>query len=450
MPSITRYMDSTNLQPINNELSPVVAAELDILMSFKKKSSNIFGRTFISEATKDTKGDALHGSILPISVQVSAVENVAHRTQPELAIPISKRDETSLKDEKHLLSSPSPNESLNSRKYFVCNIIRHQSTLWTSYRLYLDHVMDLNSSGELLRDSANTVYFSNNTSSLNESYSSNENDETQQHSKASEQSQFNSRGLFLLGAKKLTTVSISSQWHIWDSNVSATADSKFWKEKSATGRVSVARSTVYASGGMSPNRQSTPRIYIGNLLSMSASAVMPLLHLKQMQGNHLQQQQQQQSEGVDDRSPEQVDLTGQTGDGEDFQPSSSISISGKKRNSNNYSEAAAISVSSNGSDKLIHIVVVAPRMSPSAAEVIANDDSAASKTSFDESQPRYEGGALSELENVLRTNNQSLIDFNKYLLLRSKQPRKISTQNGKKEVHAVEFGKFNRVKEASR
>lgn len=429
-------MDSTNLHPINNELSPVVAAELDILLSSKKSSSNILGRTFISEATKDAKGETFHSSILPISVQVSAVDNVVHRPQAELGVPVSKREETYSKDEKHHLSAP--NESVNTRKYFVCNIIRHQSTLWTSYRLYLDHVMDLNSSGELLRDSANTVYFSNNASSLNESYSSNENDETQQHSQPP---QSNSRGLFLLGAKKLTTVSISSQWHIWDSNVSATADSKFWKEKSATGRVSVARSTVHSSGGMSPSRQSTPRIYIGNLLSMSASAVMPLLHLKQ-----------QQSEGVaDDRSPEQVDLTGQPGDGEDFQPSSSISMSGKKRSSNNYSEAAAISVSSNGSDKLIHIVVVAPRMSPSAAEVNGNDDSSATnKTAADECQPRYEGGALSELENVLRTNNQSQIDFNKYLLLRSKQPRKISMQNGKKEVHAVEFGKFNRVKEASR
>ena len=227
MPSITRYMDSTNLQPINNELSPVVAAELDILLSFNKKSSNIFGRTFISEETKDAKGELSHGSILPISVQVSAVENEVHRPQPELPILVSKREDTSSKDEKLLISSSSPNEYLNSKKYFVCNIIRHQSTLWTSYRLYLDHVMDLNSSGELLRDSANTVYFSNNTSSLNESYSSNENDETQQHSKASEHQQ-SSRGLFLLGAKKLTTVSISSQWHIWDSNVSATADSKFW------------------------------------------------------------------------------------------------------------------------------------------------------------------------------------------------------------------------------
>ena len=443
MPAISRYMDSINLHPINNDLSPVIAAELHILTSPQKRLSNICGRTFTTQQTKDVKGELFQTSISPVSVQLSDSDFAIQRPPQELAIP----EETSPKNEKNPILPPK--EYPNSKKYFVCNIIRHQSTLWTSYRLYLDHVMDLNSSGELLRDSANTMYFNSNSSNLNDSYSSNENDESQQHSKPIEQPQSNSRGLFLLGAKKLTTVSMSSQWHIWDSNVSATADSKLWKEKNATGRVSVARSTVLSSGGMSPSRQYTPRIYTGNLLSMSASAVMPLLYQKQIQGNLSQQQQQQQSDGLEDRSPEQADLTG---DGEDCQPSASMSGTSKKRNSNNYSEAAAISVSSNGSDKLIHVVVVASRMTLSPADVNTHesDDSSSNKLSGDEPQLRYEGGALSELENVLRTNNQSLIDFNKYLLLRSKQPRKISTQNGKKEVHAVEFGKFNRVKEASR
>ena len=107
-------------------------------------------------------------------------------------------------------------------------------------------------------------------------------------------------------------------------------------------------------------------------------------------------------------------------------------------------ETIAIAVSSRGSDKLIQLTAVVPR--PCSVEETPKSI---------EENPSKSSNAISndlqgELEAILRSNNQSLIDCSKYLLLRSKLPRKILTQNGKKGVHAVEFGKFSRVKEPSR
>lgn len=80
-------------------------------------------------------------------------------------------------------------------KYYLCSFRRNQSTLWTSYRLYLDGVKEMNGQGECV----NTVHLD--------------------------------QPIMLLGAKKLKS-GISAQCFVWK-----TEDAKLWKEKSAIGKL---------------------------------------------------------------------------------------------------------------------------------------------------------------------------------------------------------------------
>lgn len=80
-------------------------------------------------------------------------------------------------------------------KYYLCSFRRNQSTLWTSYRLYLDGVREMSGQGEYV----NTVQLE--------------------------------QPIMLLGAKKLKS-GISAQCFVWK-----TEDAKQWKEKSAIGKL---------------------------------------------------------------------------------------------------------------------------------------------------------------------------------------------------------------------
>lgn len=454
MPTISKYSESINSFPVSNELSPAVVAELHILESSSqtsKKNPQVACRSFTTEKCKNDSSRTV-SSIVPISVRVSGSPEPSNNSKHQSAASSSSLKVATERAKTTQISTvPSLQVSSTANKYYVCNIIRHQSTLWTSYRLYLDHVMDLNSAGELVLESVK--YFNNSTSgnsaSIHESNNTGEQEESnpnkppEQDKPPSTSSSASSRGLFLLGAKKLTTVSMSSQWYIWDSRVSAAADSKFWKEKNATGRVSVVKSSVQSSTSMSPSRMSIPRIYTGTLLGMSLPAMMPLLLTQQPS-----QPPWNPNQNLD--GPEAVESTG---DGEEPFASAALNTassvgSKQSRNSGGNVEAVAISVNSRGADKLIHLTIVAPRTAQQALDSPPEDQLKGSSLQ-EEASGKPESGALAELEAVLRTNNQALIDCNKYLLLKSKQPRKILTQSGK-GVHAVEFGKFSRVKEASR
>lgn len=265
LPSISRYKD---LVPTSlNTLSPAVAAEMQCdAYSYNpnkavKLSSS--GRNFSShqEATKDSPAPLKPGNLhinLPDTVREAFVTDTVTTDK-------KSKPSTSFNDESEIYSQHSipPRISTNAdftkqNKYYVCNIVRHQSTLWTSYRLYLDHVMEISSTGELLPDSTSSFTYrhSNNMSNIIDSHSSNEievpsqsrsNDADKPSATSSTSinpSPLNitnpvssSRGIFLLGAKKLKSVSLSSQWCVWDSTVSPAADSKSWKEKNATGKV---------------------------------------------------------------------------------------------------------------------------------------------------------------------------------------------------------------------
>lgn len=97
--------------------------------------------------------------------------------------------------QEHLMldrSSPLPS---NHIKYYLCSLRRYQSTLWTSYRLYLDGVKELTSTGDCVNV------------------------------------QMLDSPAMLLGAKRLKS-GISAQCFVWK-----TEDSKLWKEKNAIGKI---------------------------------------------------------------------------------------------------------------------------------------------------------------------------------------------------------------------
>lgn len=85
--------------------------------------------------------------------------------------------------------------SKQNTKYYLCSFRRHQSALWTSYRLFLDGIKDFNAQGECI----NIVQLEH--------------------------------PMMLLGAKKLKS-GISAQCFVWK-----TEDSKYWKEKLAIGKI---------------------------------------------------------------------------------------------------------------------------------------------------------------------------------------------------------------------
>jgi len=106
--------------------------------------------------------------------------------------------------------------------------------------------MELSTSGEVLPDSVNNITYGN-SNAMSNVIDSHEIDASQSRSNDAEKvtvstsinAVTSNRGLFLMGAKKLKSVTLSSQWYVWDSTVSPVADSKYWKEKSATGKVPV-------------------------------------------------------------------------------------------------------------------------------------------------------------------------------------------------------------------
>jgi len=438
LPCISRYKD---LVPTPPNASPLVVAEMNYDTYSQTVKLNSIGRCFSpSTETVDEIETSIRPKIGPLHINLpnNPVRDVVFKEELPIAGAenISSKTTTPMNNDSGHYSQqslpaqvPTAIDSFKPNQYYVCNIVRHPSTLWTSYRLYLDHVMELSSSGELLPDSANTISYRNSNALSNniDSHSSNELEASQSRSNDVDKlpaasttinAATSNRGLFLLGAKKLKSVTLSSQWCVWDSSVSAAADSKCWKEKNVTGKVFVTKSSsVNTTSLASPARVSIPKLYSGSLAFPSANP-----SLKQRDSSE--------------------DVIAE--DGEDSSVVTSNVAASKQQSSSGFSESVAIAVSSRGSDKLIQVTAVVPRPC-SAEEALKNIEENPNKN-INVNNNDLQG----ELEAILRSNNQSLIDCSKYLLLRSKLPRKILTQNGKKGVHAVEFGKFSRVKEPSR
>ena len=94
-------------------------------------------------------------------------------------------------------------EITSANTYFICTIQRHKSTLWTSYRLFIDSTQDISTAGS---DFSGKV---------------------------------NSPPIMAFGARKLKS-GMSNQYLLWSSS-----DTKLWKEKNAIGKVQRLSSSAY-------------------------------------------------------------------------------------------------------------------------------------------------------------------------------------------------------------
>lgn len=305
---------------------------------------------------------------------------------------------------------PSTNRAFKIKgNYYMCSVRRHQSTLWTSYRMFLDGTKEMTSSGELAN------------------YQESE------------------PGNMLLGAKKLKS-GISAQCFVWK-----TPESKGWKEKNAIGKI-VRSNTTYLgmalNGGSGAGDAGTADA--GEETEAAGGAV----DWKEFGSGETYEPTQfnTATAATTSATGASAPLTSEGGGGVS---SASAAAAG---NGGGAGAAIAIAVNSKGMDKLIHLTAVMAK-SPSnntggAATAAVGGSSSFNFDSVDDGQQ-----LVTELEGVLKNiqaagvSATSVLDeaAAKYVVMKSKLPRKVTSDaNGKKGIHTMAFSKESRVKSASR
>ena len=295
------------------------------------------------------------------------------------------------RDERYSPITMIPSASRNSKikgNYYMCSVRRHQSTLWTSYRMFLDGTKEMTSSGELTNF------------------------------------QESEPGNMLLGAKKLKS-GISAQCFVWK-----TPESKGWKEKNAIGRI-VRSNTTYL--GMSFNGGSGAGDGAGTAEDTEGGT-------SEVGGGATDWKEYGSGETYE---PSQFNATSAT------TPSALATSDGtggaaSGAGGGGVGTAIAIAVNSRGMDKLIHLTAVLAKYTSSSVYTFESGDDSQLVSELE--------GVLKNIQAAGVSGTAVLDEAaSKYVVMKSKLPRKVTSDtNGKKGIHTMAFSKESRVKSASR